>query len=212
MSTHTTDDTKETRALNTPRDDIQVVGVVAIGRDGLIGVDGGLPWNLPQDLRHFRQLTEGSTVIVGRKTWENIEKRSKTPIPLPKRNVVVMSFESTLVHFYNHGERFIVKFTHRLSINQILNLYHFPLRIHDPHPINLKRFHVIGGREIYRAFAGFYTQWVITDVFKHKTHQPNQTPTLFTPNLNEFTHALTHSLFDTPETVAVVRHHTRIKT
>ena len=44
--------------------------IVAMSRDGLIGREGALPWRLPRDLKHFRRLTWGKPVIMGRKTHE----------------------------------------------------------------------------------------------------------------------------------------------
>jgi len=48
--------------------------VVAMDEGGIIGRAGGLPWRLPEDLRHFRRLTLGKTVLMGRKTWESLGK------------------------------------------------------------------------------------------------------------------------------------------
>jgi dihydrofolate reductase len=62
--------------------------VVAYARNGVIGRDGGLPWRLPSDMRHFRELTEGSTVLMGRRTWESIPDRFR---PLPNRRNLVLS-------------------------------------------------------------------------------------------------------------------------
>jgi dihydrofolate reductase len=60
--------------------------VVAMSRDGLIGRAGGLPWKLPRDLKHFRQLTWGKPIIMGRKTHESLGR------PLPGRvNIVLTS-------------------------------------------------------------------------------------------------------------------------
>ena len=46
--------------------------VAAIARNGVIGSANGLPWRLPEDMQHFRALTTGHAVIMGRKTWESI--------------------------------------------------------------------------------------------------------------------------------------------
>jgi dihydrofolate reductase len=62
--------------------------VWARSRDGVIGADGGLPWHLPEDLRLFRALTLGSTVVMGRRTWESLPARFR---PLPGRRNVVLS-------------------------------------------------------------------------------------------------------------------------
>ena len=61
--------------------------VYARARNGAIGKDGTLPWHLPEDLAHFRKVTMGSPVIMGRKTWDSLPDRFK---PLPGRaNIVV---------------------------------------------------------------------------------------------------------------------------
>lgn len=46
--------------------------VVAMDRNRLIGRDNGLPWRLPNDLKHFKRLTVGKIVLMGRKTWESL--------------------------------------------------------------------------------------------------------------------------------------------
>jgi dihydrofolate reductase len=48
--------------------------VVAVADNGVIGRAGGLPWRLPNDLKHFRRLTLGNTVLMGRKTFESLGK------------------------------------------------------------------------------------------------------------------------------------------
>ena len=48
--------------------------VVAMARNRVIGKDGGLPWRLPDDLKHFKRLTLDHTVIMGRKTFEEIRQ------------------------------------------------------------------------------------------------------------------------------------------
>ena len=62
----------------------EVVLIVAMARNRVIGRDGTLPWHLPEDLKRFRQLTMGHPIIMGRKTWDSIGR------PLPgRRNIVV---------------------------------------------------------------------------------------------------------------------------
>ena len=56
--------------------------------NGVIGDDGKLPWHLPEDLSRFRSLTIGSTVVMGRLTWESLPDRVR---PLPGRRNVVLS-------------------------------------------------------------------------------------------------------------------------
>ena len=66
--------------------------VAAVARDGVIGRDGGIPWRLPGDVRHFKSLTTGHAVVMGRRTWESLPDRFR---PLPdRRNVVVTRNET----------------------------------------------------------------------------------------------------------------------
>lgn len=62
--------------------------VVALSSNRVIGRDGALPWCLPTDLRRFRELTVGQTVVMGRKTYESLPDRFR---PLPNRRNVVLS-------------------------------------------------------------------------------------------------------------------------
>ena len=59
--------------------------VVAMGSNGVIGVDNALPWRLPEDLAHFKQLTLGHPMIMGRTTYESIGR------PLPGRTTIVLT-------------------------------------------------------------------------------------------------------------------------
>ena len=62
--------------------------VWAQARGGVIGADGGLPWHLPEDLARFKTLTTGTTVVMGRATWESLPGAVR---PLPGRRNVVLS-------------------------------------------------------------------------------------------------------------------------
>ena len=65
--------------------------VVAHDRNRLIGLDGDLPWRLPDDLKHFKALTLGHIVLMGRKTWDSLPRK-----PLPGRENWVMSRDASL--------------------------------------------------------------------------------------------------------------------
>jgi dihydrofolate reductase len=61
--------------------------IYARAANGVIGKDGALPWHLPEDLAHFKRMTQGHPVIMGRKTWDSLPPRFR---PLPGRiNIVV---------------------------------------------------------------------------------------------------------------------------
>lgn len=62
--------------------------VYARAANGAIGKDGGLPWHIPADLKHFKSLTTGKPMIMGRKTFESF------PSPLPNRRHIVLTRDS----------------------------------------------------------------------------------------------------------------------
>ncbi len=63
--------------------------IVAMGNDHVIGINNDLPWHVPEDLKHFKNLTTGKPVIMGRKTFESILSRINKP--LPNRKTIVIS-------------------------------------------------------------------------------------------------------------------------
>jgi len=78
------------RAAEPPSADAALSGarlvlLAAVARNGVIGRDNALPWRLPGDLRHFRALTTGHAVIMGRRTWQSLGRA------LPERQNIVVS-------------------------------------------------------------------------------------------------------------------------
>jgi dihydrofolate reductase len=67
----------------------EIVLVVAIADNGVIGKDGGIPWHISEDLKRFKALTMGHTIVMGRKTWDSLPKK-----PLPGRVNVVVTRQS----------------------------------------------------------------------------------------------------------------------
>jgi dihydrofolate reductase len=66
----------------------ELVLIAAVARNGVIGRDGVLPWHLGADMQHFRELTRGCPVVMGRRTWDSLPARYK---PLPGRSNIVVS-------------------------------------------------------------------------------------------------------------------------
>lgn len=86
--------------------------VVAMGMNREIGVNNQLPWHLPKDLKHFKELTTGHPVVMGRKTYESIGK------PLPNRTNIVISrktdwFEEGILIVSSIKEA--LKFAHKID-------------------------------------------------------------------------------------------------
>ena len=63
----------------------RIVLVAAVAANGIIGKDGKLPWHLPEDLKHFKRVTMGHPVLMGRKTWQSLKG------PLPGRENIVIT-------------------------------------------------------------------------------------------------------------------------
>ena len=105
---------------------------------GVIGADGALPWHLPEDLRLFRALTTGSTVVMGRRTWESLPDRFR---PLPGRTNVVLTSDR---QWSAEGAR------PAASVEQVLAEH--------------ESFWVIGGGAVYAAFLPHADRLVVTEV------------------------------------------------
>ncbi|MPM36089.1 Dihydrofolate reductase [bioreactor metagenome] len=67
---------------------MQINLIYARADNGVIGKDGTMPWHLPEDLAHFKELTHGRPVIMGRKTWDSLPERFR---PLPDRTNIVVT-------------------------------------------------------------------------------------------------------------------------
>lgn len=68
----------------------EIITIVAIAKNHVIGRDGQLPWHLPSDLQHFKKTTMGCPLIMGRKTFDSIGK------PLPGRDNIVLTRDQDL--------------------------------------------------------------------------------------------------------------------
>lgn len=70
----------------------EIVLVAAVGENDVIGADGDMPWKLSTDLKHFKRLTLGHPVVMGRKTFESIGR------PLPGRANIVVTRDADWAH------------------------------------------------------------------------------------------------------------------
>ncbi len=73
-------------------DAIEIVHVVAMDKKNCIGVDNQLPWHLPTDLQHFKQLTQGGVIVMGRKTFDSLGRL------LPNRSHWVLTRQTDWAH------------------------------------------------------------------------------------------------------------------
>lgn len=75
--------------------------IAAVADNGVIGRDGRLPWRLPADMRHFKNVTRGKPVVMGRKTWDSLKG------PLPDRlNIVITRNDRFQVDGVKRAPRF----------------------------------------------------------------------------------------------------------
>lgn len=70
----------------------EIVLIAAVGENDVIGSDGDMPWKLSTDLKHFKRLTLGHPVVMGRKTFESIGR------PLPGRRNIVVTRDAGWAH------------------------------------------------------------------------------------------------------------------
>ncbi len=67
---------------------MKIALIVAMSKNRVIGINNGLPWHLPDDMKYFIESTKGHTVIMGRKSYDSLPKKFK---PLPNRTNVVLT-------------------------------------------------------------------------------------------------------------------------
>jgi dihydrofolate reductase len=115
--------------------------IVAIAENYAIGKNNDLLWHIPEDLKRFKRLTTGHTVIMGKKTYESLPRR-----PLPNRVNVVITDDPE-----DHFDQCVMTF----SIEDALD------------KINLSDENfIIGGASVYRQFLPFSDRLYITWVYK----------------------------------------------
>jgi dihydrofolate reductase len=140
-------------------DPVRVALVVARAANGVIGVDGKLPWHISADLQHFKRLTVGKPIIMGRKTYESIGK------PLPRRTNIVVTRDTA---WTAAG----VVVAHDLSTALALGY-------EDLHRTGAREVMVIGGAEIFRESLPLAQRIYLTEV-----HRAYEGETVFAADLS----------------------------
>jgi dihydrofolate reductase len=119
--------------------------IVALARNGTIGRQGGLPWRLSADLKRFKSLTMGHYLIMGRKTFDSLER------PLPGRVSIVMTHQSR-VSGDSHSSPVLVR-----TLDEALQIAK-----------NDSEVFIVGGAQIYRLVVPrtdrLYVTWVEADI------------------------------------------------
>ncbi|MGQ7260366.1 dihydrofolate reductase [Vreelandella sp. V005] len=123
---------------------VPVAMIAAMAKNRVIGVDGKLPWYLPEDLKFFKRITQAKPLVMGRKTYASIGK------PLPNRLNVVVTRNA---EFSQEG----VRVCHDLSAALALADQHATIEAAE-------EIMVMGGGEIYRQALPFAQRLYITEV------------------------------------------------
>ncbi len=118
--------------------------IAAVSENNCIGKKNTLPWHIPEDLLHFKKITTGNTVLMGRKTWESIPEKFR---PLPNRKNIIISSQKNMV--IPEGVALFHSLEDALAANQDEDIF------------------VIGGATIYAQTIDLADTLYITEVHKH---------------------------------------------
>ena len=120
---------------------MKITIVAAIASNNVIGQKNSLPWDIPEDLKRFKQLTSGHTILMGRKTFDSIGR------PLPNRKNIVMTKDT---NYQKEGVEIVFDEKEALNLIKELNQEVF----------------IIGGSKIYELFEPWASSLMITRVLK----------------------------------------------
>ncbi len=134
--------------------------VWAEAHGGVIGAAGGMPWHVPEDLAHFKEITAGAPVVMGRRTWESLPERFR---PLPDRENIVLT---TQKDWSAPGAVAVDSRVGALS------------RVSDGGvPQSVRRAWVIGGAQVFERFMFFADRLEVTELdldVAGDTHAPSR--------------------------------------
>ena len=135
-----------------------ISAIVAVDNNWGIGYNGDLLEHIPEDLKYFKQLTSGNTIIMGRKTWDSLPKK-----PLPNRHNLVITKDPSIYELTNEVWFYTLRQIEVLMLkNKNMNYF------------------VIGGGQIYEKLLPMCDRVYVTKIFKDH----DQVDTYF-PNLDE---------------------------
>ena len=123
---------------------MEIVFVVAVAENGVIGADGAIPWRLKSDMQRFRALTTGKPVVMGRKTFVSLRR------PLPRRTNIVITRDAD---FRAAGAIVTTSFADARAI-----------ALGDALRRSVAEIAVIGGAEIYAQWIDSADRLEVTEV------------------------------------------------
>jgi len=142
--------------------------IVAISKDGVIGKGGVIPWFIPRDLQHFKEVTLNHPIIMGRATFESIGRL------LPNRYSIIISSKSKFyrvsdnqpIQLNDDNNTTLPPFKIVNSIESALTFVRDELKVDQAY--------VIGGKRIYEAFQPIADELIITHVNTYVLPQQQQ--------------------------------------
>ncbi len=131
--------------------------IFARARNGVIGNQNTLPWHLPEDMAHFKRLTTGCPVIMGRKTWDSLPPRFR---PLPNRTNIVLTRQENGESDSENNHQNSVKLLS--SVQEALQFCEQISNAEAPQAI-----WVIGGAAIYEQFLPHACRVYVTEIHQN---------------------------------------------
>lgn len=141
--------------------------IVAVSNNEVIGVNDEMPWEIKSDLRYFKKMTDGKTVVMGRKTYESLLLYTpKGKEPLPGREKIILTTNNEWKAEYGK------------TICQSIDEQNVESFIKEHFPQN-KDVVIIGGGKIFNLFADFCDVLSITKIDKHVLFNENDDVAFF---------------------------------
>ena len=129
--------------------------IVALNKNGIIGINNKIPWHIPEDLLRFKKMTEQHIVVMGRKTFESLP-----PLNRPLKNRINIVLTSTPEKYeYNKSENLLFS-----NAEKVFELIH-TARSAAP---EAKKVFIIGGSDIYKLFLNYCSTLHVTHVYLDK--------------------------------------------
>lgn len=116
---------------------MEIIAIVAMAKNGVIGKGGKIPWHLSEDLKRFKEITTGNVVIMGRKTYESIGK----PLSYRANIVISRNYTTAQAHVFSSIEE---------AIEQASTWS--------------KKIFIIGGAEIYKLAMPYCSKILLTEI------------------------------------------------
>ena len=135
-----------------------IAAIVAVDSNWGIGYNGDLLESIPADLKHFKEITSGHTIIMGRKTWDSLPKK-----PLPNRTNIILSREYGITFDTNTQIGYMnLKWLYRMLENVDAD----------------KEIYVIGGGQIYKELLSLCDRIYVTKIYKEHENVDTYFPNL----------------------------------